>query len=446
MRGGSVKPQPSDPAVATPEEVAGYFDRLWPIMRSITGDGARQTHDILGELVPMRRIEVPTGTKCFDWIIPREWIFREAYVITPDGHRILDARENTLHLVNYSSPFRGELSRDELEDHLHSLPELPQAVPYVTSYYADRWGFCIAQEMRDSLPAGTYEVVVDTELKDGSLTISEAVLPGAEDAEVLISTYTCHPGLANNELSGPLVAAFLYRRMAALEDRRLSYRFLWIPETIGSLAYLSMYGDQLRERLVAGYVLSCIGDPAPFTYKRSRRGDTLADRAAVHVLEGVGPGAPRVLPFDPLGSDERQYCSPGFDLPVGVVARSIFGSYPEYHTSLDDREFVSSASIVESVDACVAILRLLDRNVAYERPMPFGEPQLGRHGLIEGVGAAPRPAERYSDMLWVLNLADGQHDLLEMAERSGIDFWRLADVTGELERAGLLHRSPGRRA
>ena len=256
------------------------FDRLWPIMRSITGDGVRETHDILGELIPLERMEIPSGTKTFDWTVPKEWVFRDAYVIDPNGGRILDARHNTLHLVNYSEPFRGTLSRGELDDHLYSLPERPDAIPYVTSYYRPRWGFCLSQAQRNALPDGDYQVVVDTDLIDGSLTLSECVLPGESTDEVLLSTYTCHPSMANNELSGPLVAAALAKRIAAWPKRRLTYRFVFAPETIGAIAYLSKRGEHLKQSLVAGYIITCVGIPAPFTYQRSRRGNSLADKVA----------------------------------------------------------------------------------------------------------------------------------------------------------------------
>jgi aminopeptidase-like protein len=289
----------------SPEDIATYFDRLWPILRSITGEGVRETHEILAELVPLKRIEIPTGTAVFDWTVPQEWVVREAYVIAPGGERILDVLDNNLQLLNYSMPFDGVVSRTELVEHLHTLPDQPEAIPYVTSYYSPRWGFCTSHRDLELLPEGDYRVVIDTELIDGSLTISEAVLPGDEDAEVLLSAYTCHPSLANNELSGPLVTAFLYRRMAALPRRRLTYRFVFLPETIGSISYLARHGAHFKQKMVAGYVVTCIGDGGSFTYKRSRRGGSAADRAAAHVLR-TGRHEHRILDFFPdSGSDER---------------------------------------------------------------------------------------------------------------------------------------------
>ena len=435
----SSKSQLADaPTHETPEEVAAIFDRLWPLLRSLTGEGVRQTHDILGELVPLDRIEIPSGTQVLDWTVPREWAVREAHVTAPGGERILDVRDNNLHLVNYATPFRGRVSRRELDAHLHSIPKLPEAIPYVTSYYEPRWGFCLSQRQRDALPEGEYEIVVDTELFDGSMTISEAVLPGAETGEVLISTYTCHPSMANNELSGPLVAAFLYRRLAAMPERRLTYRFVFAPETIGAIAYLDRMGDHLLAHMEAGFVVTCIGTEAPFTLKRSRRGDSLADRAAEQILARRPGTAPKILDFFPTGSDERQYCSPGFNLPVAMIARSLYSDYPEYHTSLDNRDFISFEAIVESVDACFDICFALDRNIRYRNTVAKGEPQLGRRGLMATLGAQRSVEDEFKAMQWLLNLADGEHDLLSIAERGGADLRLLDRLAEKCKAAGIL--------
>jgi len=414
-------------------EIGLLLDRIWPILRSITGEGVRETLAILSEVAPLQRIEVPSATRAFDWTVPPEWVVREAYVITPTGERILDVRENGLHLLNYSAPFRGRLTRAQLDEHLHSLPDLPQAIPYLTSYYEPRWGFCISQRQREELPEGDYEVVIDTEHIQGSLSIGEAVLPGSEAGEVLISTYTCHPALAN-ELSGMVVAAFLHRRLSRWPARRLTYRFVFAPATIGAIAYLSLRGEQLRRSLLAGYVMTCVGAGERFTFKRSRRGDTLADRAALHVL-GQLPEPPRVLDFFPSGGDERQYCSPGFNLPVASVMRSMYGSYPEYHTSLDDRELVTPATLRESIDVYERILRALDENRRYVSRVPMCEPQLGARGLYGTLGSRDRAAPTNA-LLWLLNYADGEHDLLAVAGKSGI-------ALAELARAGVLCREAG---
>jgi aminopeptidase-like protein len=418
------------------DEIELLFDRLWPILRSITGDGVRETLAILSEVAPMCRIEVDSTTKVFDWTVPPEWVAREAYVLTPTGERILDMRENNLHLLNYSAPFRGTITRAQLDEHLHSLPEQPLAIPYVTSYYERRWGFCLSQNQRDGLPDGDYEVVIDTDHIQGSLSIGEAVLPGGGQGEVLISTYTCHPSLANNELSGPLVAAFLHRRLSRWPSRRLTYRFVFAPETIGAIAYLSLRGEHLRKSLLAGYVVTCVGAGDRFTLKRSRRGDTLADRAALHVLNRL-PEQPRVLDFFPGGSDERQYCSPGFNLPVASVMRSMYGSYPEYHTSLDNRELLSIAALRESIDVYERILRVLDTNRRYISRTPMCEPQLASRGLYGTLGT--RESTSFTDaLLWVLNYADGEHDLLDVADLSGISLPELANAARACYDARLL--------
>ncbi len=404
------------------EEIEVYFDRLWPILRSITGEGARQTHDILSELIKLERTEIPSGTKVFDWTIPKEWKVNEAYIIDPNGKHILDAKENNLHLLNYSIPFRGVLSKTELDKHLYSLPDKPTAIPYVTSYYSPRWGFCLSQQQRDALPEGDYQIVVDTEHFDGSLTLSEAVLSGESSNEVLISTYTCHPSLASNELSGPLVATFLYRELAKLESRRLTYRFVFLPETIGAITYLHLRGEHLKKHLVAGYVVTCIGDAGNFTYKRSRQSSlsptlALVDRTAEHALKH-SQKPHKILDFSPLGSDERQYCSPGFNLPMGSLMRSQYGMYSEYHTSLDNKAFVSFEAMAESVGMYLSVMQVLERNRVYKNLFPYGEPQLGKRGLYETLGRNTIP-ELSSAVFWLLNYANGDHDLLWIAEKSG---------------------------
>jgi len=413
------------------------FDRLWPLPRSLTGDGVRLTHDILAEVMPLQRIEVPSGTRVFDWTVPDEWRVNEAYVVGPTGERVIDYASSNLHLLGYSVAFRGRLSRAELERHLYSLPERPDAVPYATSYYAPRWGFCVSQRVRDALPDGDYEVVVDTETFPGSMTVSECVLPGTTEREVLLSTYTCHPSLANNELSGPLVAAALYARLARWPTRRLAYRFVLAPETIGAITYLALRGEHLRTHLDAGYVLTCLGDGAALTYKHSRRGSSLADVAARSALPAFG--YVRWHDFSPTGSDERQYCSPGFDLPVGSVMRSMYGTYPEYHTSDDDRDFISFDQLQASVDACEALCRALDQGGArYRNLMPFGEPQLGRRGLYPDLTVGAANVGAGDAIFWVLNLSDSEHDLLAISERSGLG---LADLHAAAQRcvaAGLL--------
>lgn len=420
-------------------EIGEYFDRLWPLLRSLTGDGVRETHGILSELVPLRSIEIPTGTQVFDWTVPSEWRVRDAYVIDPSGERILDVWKHNLHLLGYSAPFRGTITLAELEHHLHSDPSNPEAIPYRTSYYQERWGFCISHNERQRLRDGDYEVVIDTELFEGSMTLSEAVLEGSSEDEILISTYTCHPSMANNELSGPLVAAGLYRALSGMDGRRYTYRFYFGPETIGAIAYLSFRGEHLRQHLRAGFVLTCIGDDGPFTYKRSRQRSSLADRAATYVLSNdpLGEGS-TALDFFPTGSDERQYCSPGFDLPVGSITRTMYGRYPEYHTSLDDRDFVSFEAISESIELCTKVCIALEMNQTYRSLCVHGEPQLGRRGLYDTLGASTDQSQRIEALMWLLNLADGDHDLLSVAERSGQSLDSLSSLADRCVEAGLL--------
>ena len=416
------------------------LDRLWPITRSIAGPGLRETLDILSEWIPTERIQARSGDRALDWIVPDEWHVREAYLVDPTGRRFADVAENNLHLVSHSVPFRGRMPLAELREHLHTLPDQPNAIPYVTSYYAPRWGFCIAHDELESLPEGEYDVAVDTDLVPGRVEVGEAVLPGESDDEVLFHSYVDHPSLANNELSGPLAVTALYRRLAAWPQRRLTYRFVLGAETIGTIVYLDQRGDHLAERLRAGYVLTCVGDAGDFTFKRSRRGDTPADRAGVLALRDSG-AAHTVVPFDPSnGSDERQYCSPGFDLPIASLMRTMYGEYPEYHTSLDDRQFLSIDALVGTIDMYERIARSLDANVAWRNTVARGEPQLGRRGLYRPVSTKERDAGR-GYMMWLLNLADGEHDLLAIAERSGVPVEVLSALARELAEAGLLERS-----
>ena len=419
-------------------EIEAYFDRLWPIMRSITGEGVRRTHDILSEIVPLERIEIPTGTNVHDWVVPKEWLVREAYVIDPAGNRILDIADNNLHLINYSIPFQGVVSRQELDEHLVSIPHMPQAVPYATSYYNPKWGFCIRHDERQKLADGYYRVVIDTDLIDGSMTLSHAVLPGREKKEILFSTYTCHPSMANNELSGPLVAAFLYRRLAQLKDRRYTYRFVFVPETIGAIAYLDLHGKEMAKNIVAGYVLSCVGDPAGFTYKKSQRGDTLADRAAEAVLSQASNGEPRLIDYSPWGSDERQYCSPGYDFPVGTLSRSIFGDFEEYHTSLDNKDFVSFDAHAGSVEACLNLCQTLEANRRYRNLVMYGEPQLGRRDLYPKGNERTPLSDFNRALFWLLNQSNGERDLLDIAARSGYPVSLLDEVARNCLREKLL--------
>jgi aminopeptidase-like protein len=414
-----------------------YFDRLWPICRSIMGEGTRESLRILDEVMPMDRLTYPTGTKVFDWTVPNEWSVADAYIIDPKGVKRAEFKKNNLHLLNYSSPFRGKISLEELKKHIFTDPDMPEAIPYRTSYYKEQWGFCLAHKELQALPSGDYEVVVDTALKPGQLEIGEAILPGDSKEEIIFSSYVCHPSLANNELSGPLVLTKLYDKLKAMPKRRYTYRFVLSAETLGTIAYLSTRGEHLRKSVVAGYVITCVGDSGPFTYKFSRRSDTLADRAAQSVAkEAKTPW--RWERFDPSdGSDERQYCSPGFDFPMGSLMRTMYGKFREYHTSLDNKDFVAFAAMDGSVEEYLKIVSVLEGNEVLKNASPFGEPQLGRRGLYSMVGEV-KVSNFVGTVLWLLNLADGTNDLISIAEKSGKPISEVIETAKILKEKGLL--------
>jgi aminopeptidase-like protein len=414
---------------------------LFPITRSLTGPGYRRTLELLERVTgPMRRHVFATGERVHDWEIPREWTLRDAWIKGPDGATVVSLAASNLHVVGYSTPLHARIGLDELQEHLHSLPEQPTAIPYRTSYYADSWGFCLTDEQRRALPEGEYEVLVDADLAPGAVELGEVVVEGSGEGEVLLWTYCCHPSMANNELSGPVVAAHLAALLRARDTPpRHTYRIVFGPETIGAIAYLARFGERLSARLVAGYVLTCLGDPGPFTYKRSRRGDSLADRVAEHVLTHLD--APHgVLDFVPVGSDERQFCSPGYDLPVGSLMRTMYGVYPEYHTSLDDLSFITPRALGETLDAYVRIVDALEVNETLIGTVLFGEPQLGRRALYPSTGgpSAALSAGRQRDLMFLLNFCDGKRDLLAAAEAGGRPIAELAQTAALLREHDLL--------
>lgn len=393
-----------------------YFDRLWSICRSITGNGLRQSIDILGEILPLVKHEIPSGTQVFDWTIPKEWNIQNAYIICPDGRQIAAFSDNNLHVVNYSIPINKTLRWEELQPHLHHIPEMPDAIPYITSYYKENWGFCITHNEWKTLPReGEYQVVIESSLEPGHLTWAECVLQGETDEEVLFSTYLCHPSMANNELSGPLAQAFLYKQLAAMPKRRYTYRFLFAPETIGVIAFLAERGEKLKKNLRAGYVLTCCGDAGALTYKRSKHRSSLADRAAEHVLK-FNYSEYSVLEFAVGGSDERQYCSPGFNLPVGSLMRTPYQRYSQYHTSLDNKEFISFHALAQTVEAYSRICELLELNEKYVNQISHCEPQLGKRGLYPSSVDPLFNREETHRLLHFLSFADGEKDLIDIAE------------------------------
>jgi aminopeptidase-like protein len=410
---------------------------LFPITRSITGDGVRQTLAILGRELPGLVVhEVPSGTQAFDWPVPDEWNIRAAYLEGPDGRRICDLTDSNLHVVSYSVPVDRVLSLEELQPHLHSIPELPEAIPYVTSYYNPTWGFCLTDPVRQSLEPGQYRAVIDSTLEPGSLTYADLVIPGESEEEVFVTTYVCHPSMANNELSGPMVATALARWVMALPKRRYTYRFAFAPETIGALVYASQHLEHLRSHVVAGFNLTCIGDDGHYSYLASRRGDLELDRIARHVLRSREPAVE--YSYLRRGSDERQYGAPGIDLPMISLMRTKYGEFPQYHTSLDDLTFVTPTGLQGGLDLVRECVEALEVNDVYEATV-LGEPQLGRRGLYHLV--LPRVVE---DVVYlrknVLAYADGDHSVVDMAVLFDLPIGDVAAVVAELASHGLLRR------
>jgi len=420
------------------EAMHALAKRLWPINRSLTGDGVRQTLRILGEDLPgLELFEVPSGTRVFDWTVPKEWRVRNAWIRTPEGRRICNFADNNLHLVGYSAPVHATLGWEALNEHLYSLPEQADAIPYITSYYQERWGFCIAHREREGLPReGEYEVFIDSELFDGSLTYAELVLPGDTDREVFLSTYVCHPSMANNELSGPVVTSFLARWIAALPRRRHTYRIVFIPETIGSITYLSSRVDHLKSKVDAGFNVSCIGDDRAYSYLPSRAGDTLSDQVARHVLKWIAPEF-RSYRWSDRGSDERQYCAPGVDLPIASIMRSKYAEYPEYHTSLDDLErVVTPAGLEGGFLALRRAVEALERNCR-PRVTVSCEPQLGKRGLYPTLSTKDTGAQ-VRVMMEFLTWSDGKLSLLDIADKCEVPVWELYPYLDTFTRNGLV--------
>lgn len=426
----------------TPEQIGkelhAFAAQLYPICRSITGEGIRRTLDLIGERIPIQKFDVPTGTQVFDWTVPKEWNVRDAYIQGPEGIRVIDFRKSNLHVLNYSVPIRAKMTLGELKPHLFTIPEQPDWIPYRTSYYKEDWGFCLSHNQMLALKEGEYEVCIDSTLTNGNLTYGECYLAGQTTDEVLISCHACHPSLANDNLSGLTVATFL-AKLLSQRDKRYSYRFLLIPGTIGAITWLAQ-NREAAERVRHGLVLTCIGDSGGFHYKKSRRGNAEIDRATAHVLTHQGESF-EILEFSPYGYDERQYCSPGFNLPVGCLMRSIWGTFPEYHTSADNLDFIRPEKLACSLRACAAIVDVLENNRTYRNLNPFCEPQLGRRNLYRTTGGNSI-GEEINARLWVLNLCDGEHSLLDIAERSGMAFSAIWEAAELLSRNGLLSTVP----
>ena len=418
----------------TGKELHRFASELYPMCRSITGDGIRQTLRLIQQRIPLQIHEVSSGTPVFDWTVPKEWNIKDAYIKDASGRRVVDFQKCNLHVVNYSFPIHTTLPLSEIRPHLFTIPSHPDWIPYRTSYYKEDWGFCLSHAQAMALPDGDYEVCIDSSLAEGHLSYGEFYLPGQSKEEVLISCHACHPSLANDNLSGVTVATHL-AQLVAQNTHRYSYRFLFLPGTIGAITWLSR-NREAASRIRHGLVLTCIGDRGAFHYKKSRREDAEVDRAVAHVLKHSVLSAV-ILPFSPYGYDERQYCSPGFNLPVGCLMRSVWGTFPEYHTSADNLDFLAPESLAESLHVCASVFDVLENNRKYQNLAPFCEPQLGRRGLYHTTNDTA-PESEINARLWVLNLSDGHHSLLDIAERSGMPFAQLNDAADLLSRNGLL--------
>lgn len=409
------------------DELEAYFDRLWPLPRSITGPANRETLNILSELVPWDIIEIPSGEQVFDWTVPPEYSVRAAYITTPSGEKICDFSENNLHLVGYAESVDLTLSREDLDKYLYSLPQMPNAIPYVTSYYRRKWGFCLTHAQREALPSGDYHVYIDSTFDPkGSMTLAECVLPGETDQEILFSSYFCHPSMANNELSGPLVLSFLYRELSKQKNRKYTYRFLLCPETIGSIAYLHKNGEHLKKTCVGGLVITCVGDQDTFIYKRSSRGDGAFDEMLGAIYRGgsmaIGHSLREVRNFNPFGGDERQFCSQGFDLPIGAISTTFPGEYKEYHTSLDNKNYISFSHMSASVSNLILFCYYIENNDCYLTKFRYGEPFLTKHDIYPEINSkiTGNPERFLHDMKWILHMSNGKNRLFDICEYANI--------------------------
>ncbi len=422
----------------TGKAIYKWASDLFPICRSLSGNGVRDTLAYFKKLLPdLTVIDVPSGTKAFDWTVPEEWNIADAFVARPDGSRVIDFQSSNLHVVGYSEPVDARMSFAELNEHLHSLPDQPAAIPYITSYYKRRWGFCLSQEQRDQMsrdPTTLYHVKIDSTLRPGKLTYGELIIPGSSKEEVLLSTYICHPSMANNELSGPCVATALAQWISS-RPRRYTYRILFLVETIGSIVYLSQNLSHLKRQVIAGFVLTCVGDNRAYSYLASRSGGTLADRIAKHALFHHAPDY-KSYSFLSRGSDERQYCSPGADLPVCSVMRSKYATYPEYHTSLDDLSLITPEGLQGGFDVLRKCIEALEENITYRTLNPC-EPQLGPRGLYPSL-STKETTSMVSDMMDLIAYADGANDLLSIAEITGRPISVLSAIAKQLITAEVL--------
>ena len=421
--------------LSTGTDLHHFAAELFPICRSITGKGVRETIARIGDKIPLQVTEVPSGTKVFDWTVPKEWNIRDAYIKDANGRKVVDFQDCSLHVMSYSIPVKPtRMIVSDLKQHLHTISEHPDWIPYRTSYYKEDWGFCLTHVEMERLTQDCYEVCIDSSLEDGNLTYAECFIPGQLSDEILISTHICHPSLANDNLSGIVVSTALAQQIATLNPR-FSYRFVFIPGTIGAITWLALNKEKVGN-IKHGLVLTGVGNRAAFHYKRSRRGDAEIDRVAAYVLKSSDESH-EILDFTPYGYDERQYCSPGFNLPVGCLMRSVWGTFPEYHTSADNLEFISAESLEGALKTCLAIVDILEKNEVFLNTTPFCEPQLGKRGLYRSTGGESIDAQ-INARLWVLNFSDGEHSLLDIAERSRLPFHSIHDAADVLKKSGLL--------
>jgi aminopeptidase-like protein len=417
------------------EQMHQLMTLLYPICRSITGNGVRQSFEIIKKYIPLSLYEVPTGTKVFDWTVPKEWNIRDAYIKNHQGEKIVDFRKSNLHVLNYSVPVHRKIQLSELKTHLYSSPDHPDWIPYRTSYYKEAWGFCVAHNQLIALEDGEYEVFIDSSLENGSLTYGEYFIPGELSDEVLIFTHTCHPSLCNDNLSGISLLVFFIRYLMQ-KKLRYSYRFVFAPTTIGSIVWLSQ-NEANVQRIKHGLVCTLVGDTRNFTYKKSRQDNAEIDQIVEHVLQSRGKEY-NIIDFFPFGYDERQFCSPGLNLPLGCLTRATYGQYPEYHTSADNLEFVKASSLEESFDLFCEIFRVLESNRKYINQSPKGEPQLGKRGLYSMIGANNQNMDSQLALLWILNASDGELSLLDIAGKARMKFSDIKHAADRLVECDLL--------
>lgn len=419
------------------KKMHGWATELFPICRSVTGNGLRETLAYIQAHIPALEVHsIKSGTDVFDWTVPLEWEIKDAYIITPSGEKIADFKENNLHVVGYSEPIEIELSLEELQKHLYSLPQKPSAIPYVTSYYKKRWGFCLSHLEREKLVPGKYKAVIKSRLFSGKLDYGEVFIPGQSTQEILISTYICHPSMANNELSGPVVTMALIKQIEKMENRFYSYRFVFVPETIGAICFLAKSYKHLKQNVIAGYVLTCIGDDRNYSYLSSREENTLSDRVAIHLMKHHCPEF-KLFSFLDRGSDERQYCSPGIDLPIGSIMRTKYGEYPEYHTSLDDLTLVTPTGLAGGLEIVSNAISLLESNRVY-RTTVMCEPQLGKRGLYPTLSDM---SADYTDVRVLINFlayCDGCNDLIAIADKIKVNALSLVGIVNKLLDVGLI--------